>query len=83
MFAAVFYVIMMRLTNSLTPFGQHFLRMADTYIKAAYECGSANLVTGIILHFRAYDTLGEATVLVTAVLGVVTILRLHGKKKEN
>jgi multisubunit Na+/H+ antiporter MnhB subunit len=82
LFTAVFYVVFSRISNSVTAFGDHFFRMTDAYITAANESGSANLVTGIILHFRAYDTLGEATVLVTAVIGVVTILRLHGKKKE-
>ncbi|MCK7535773.1 MAG: hypothetical protein MZV63_34675 [Marinilabiliales bacterium] len=37
--------------------------------------GSANLVTGVVFDFRGYDTLGEAVVLVTAVLGVLTILQ--------
>lgn len=83
LFTTVFYIVFSRLSNTLTPFGHHFTRMADTYMNAAHESGSANLVTGIILHFRAYDTLGEATVLVTAVIGVVTILRLYGKKREN
>jgi multicomponent Na+:H+ antiporter subunit B len=84
LFTAVFFVVFSRLSNTLTSFGQHTTRMTNTYINSAYQSsGSANLVTGIILHFRAYDTLGEATVLVTAVIGVVTILRLYGKKKEN
>ncbi len=57
------------------------LRMADPYIEGAAEkTGSANLVTGVVFDFRGYDTLGEATVLVTAVLGVLTILRIKGKK---
>ena len=55
--------------------------MAKAYIEGAAErTGSANLVTGVIFDFRGYDTLGEATVLVTAVLGVLTILRIKGKK---
>jgi multicomponent Na+:H+ antiporter subunit B len=65
----------------LEPFGHNTLRMADAYISgAADKTGSVNLVTGVIFDFRGYDTLGEATVLVTAVLGVLTILRIKGKK---
>ena len=65
----------------LAPFGQSTLRMADAYVNGAVAMtGSVNLVTGVIFDFRGYDTLGEATVLVTAVLGVVTILRIRGKK---
>lgn len=67
--------------GSLDPFGEGTLRMAKYYIEgAALKTGSANLVTGVIFDFRGYDTLGEATVLITAVLGVLTILRMKGKK---
>lgn len=67
--------------SSLDVFGQGTLRMAEPYIDGAIEkTGSANLVTGVVFDFRGYDTLGEATVLVTAVLGVLTILRIKGKK---
>jgi multicomponent Na+:H+ antiporter subunit B len=65
----------------LDGFGEGELRMAEAYIEGAAEkTGSANLVTGILFDFRGYDTLGEATVLITAVLGVLTILRMKGKK---
>ena len=40
------------------------------------------MVSSIILDYRAYDTLGEATVLFTAVIGVLTVMRSVGKKKE-
>jgi multicomponent Na+:H+ antiporter subunit B len=67
--------------STLDIFGESTLRMAGPYIEGAAEkTGSANLVTGVVFDFRGYDTLGEATVLVTAVLGVLTILRIKGKK---
>jgi multicomponent Na+:H+ antiporter subunit B len=67
--------------GSLDSFGNGSLRMAKAYIEGAAEkTGSANLVTGVVFDFRGYDTLGEATVLITAVLGVIAILRLKGKK---
>ena len=81
-FAAVFFVIFDKMTGTLTSFGDHFTRMATAYINGAHETGSANLVTGVVFDFRAYDTLGEATVLFTAVVGVLTVLRLKGKKDE-
>jgi multisubunit Na+/H+ antiporter MnhB subunit len=66
---------------NLDPLGEGSLRMAKSYIEGAAErTGSANLVTGVVFDFRGYDTMGEAVVLVTAVLGVLTILRLKGKK---
>ena len=67
--------------KSLDVLGKSTLRMANYYIEgAAQKTGSANLVTGVVFDFRGYDTMGEAVVLVTAVLGVLTILRLKGKK---
>lgn len=67
--------------ETLDVFGSGSLRMAAPYIEGATEkTGSANLVTGVVFDFRGYDTMGEATVLVTAVLGVLTILRIKGKK---
>lgn len=68
-------------TETLDVFGSGSLRMAAPYIEGATaKTGSANLVTGVVFDFRAYDTLGEATVLVTAVLGVLTVLRIKGRK---
>ncbi|MCE5346686.1 MAG: DUF4040 domain-containing protein [Bacteroidales bacterium] len=67
--------------QSLDILGKSSLRMAKHYIEnAAQKTGSANLVTGVVFDFRGYDTMGEAVVLVTAVIGVLTILRIKGKK---
>jgi multisubunit Na+/H+ antiporter MnhB subunit len=44
------------------------------------QTGSPNIVTAVLLDYRAYDTLGEATVLFAAVIGALTILR---KTKKN
>jgi multicomponent Na+:H+ antiporter subunit B len=67
--------------QSLDILGKSSLRMSFPYIEgAAQKTGSANLVTGVVFDFRGYDTMGEAVVLVTAVLGVLTILRLKGKR---
>jgi multisubunit Na+/H+ antiporter MnhB subunit len=73
-----FYTISIRPLDDL---GTDSMRMAHYYIEgAAQKTGSANLVTGVVFDFRGYDTMGEAVVLVTAVLGVLTILRIKGKK---
>jgi multicomponent Na+:H+ antiporter subunit B len=44
------------------------------------DTGSANLVTAVILDYRAYDTLGEATVLFAAILGALVVLRGRSKR---
>jgi len=68
-------------TGTLDPLGKHLTRMSAAYIEnGAEQTGSANLVTGVVFDFRGYDTLGEATILFTAVIGVLTILRVKGRK---
>jgi multicomponent Na+:H+ antiporter subunit B len=83
-FAGLFLYFFNRATGSLSRFGEHALRMSGAYLSKGVEnTGSANLVTGVIFDFRGYDTLGEATILFTAVIGVLTVLRLRGRKKNN
>lgn len=40
------------------------------------ETGAVNIVTGMILDYRAFDTLGESSVLFTAAMVVMLLLRL-------
>lgn len=42
--------------------------------------GGANIVTDIVFDLRGYDTLGEATVLFTAIAGALALLRRGGAK---
>jgi multicomponent Na+:H+ antiporter subunit B len=80
-FMLVLIFFFMQAIETLNPFGEHSLRMASAYVgETAAKTGSANLVTGVLFDFRAYDTLGEATILFTAAIGVLTILRIKGKK---
>ncbi len=54
---------------------------SQTYISEGLaKTGAANIVTSVILDFRAYDTLGEATVLFTSIIGATVILRRKPKK---
>lgn len=77
--ALLYYFI--EATAWLKPFGVHQVRMATAYMEnGAALTGSANLVAGVLFDFRAYDTLGEATILITAVVGILTVLRLKGRK---
>jgi len=81
-FLLLFLFFFERVTGSLRVFGEHMMRMSQAYVDpGAQQTGSANLVTGVIFDYRGYDTLGEATVLFTAVIGVLTVLRLRGKKE--
>jgi len=50
--------------------------------QAVPETGAVNAVTAVLLDFRAYDTLGEATVIFVSVLGAYALLRQVGRRKE-
>lgn len=48
------------------------------------ETGAVNIVTGMILDYRAFDTLGESHVLFVATITVLILLRKDkGKKEDN
>lgn len=68
--------------EALPQFGSPIMRMAGPYVEEGLErTGAANLVGAVILDFRGYDTLGEAAVLFTAVMGVIVVLRKIGRKR--
>ncbi|MBS4900543.1 MAG: hypothetical protein KHZ87_07295 [Clostridiales bacterium] len=47
------------------------------------DTGATNIVSSMILDYRAFDTLGESTVLFTAVMAVMILLRKdEGEKKD-
>jgi multisubunit Na+/H+ antiporter MnhB subunit len=85
----IFWIFMagIKVFGTLPDFGLAvFTRIPDaasqTYIsKGLQETGAANLVASVILDFRAYDTLGEATVLFTSIIGATVILRRRSKKR--
>ncbi|HUU09516.1 MAG TPA: hydrogen gas-evolving membrane-bound hydrogenase subunit E [Phycisphaerae bacterium] len=43
---------------------------------------AANYVMAILLDYRAYDTMGEATVIFVAILGVYAVLRKVGRERH-
>ena len=50
--------------------------MDDKIIENAQaETGADNSVTSVVFDYRGFDTLGEATILFTAVAGVILIFR--------
>ena len=62
-------------------FAQTIGSASRTYISQGLQkTGAANLVSSIILDFRGYDTLGEATVLFTSIIGATAILRKNSRK---
>jgi len=80
------FVAGVRMFDTMPEFGVPvFSRLADTASQAyishgLQDTGAANIVTSVYLDYRAYDTLGEATVLFTAILGAMAILRDKSRK---
>lgn len=57
--------------------------VAERYIeKGLQETGAVNIVTGMILDYRAFDTLGESHVLFIATCTVLILLRVNKKKEQ-
>ncbi len=75
-------------TIDLPPFGDpanpiHH-HVADHYLEESYEemGGIPNVVTSVLASYRGYDTMGEATVIFAAVVGVLLLIaRGKGPKR--
>uniref|UniRef100_A0A7C6AAB2 DUF4040 domain-containing protein n=1 Tax=candidate division WOR-3 bacterium TaxID=2052148 RepID=A0A7C6AAB2_UNCW3 len=81
-FGTLFLIIALYALRDLPRFGFPIMKVASFYINNGLtQTGAANVVASIILDYRGYDTLGEAVVLFTSVLGVLTIMRRLGKKE--
>lgn len=82
----VIFVAGIRVFEALPQFGVPvFARLPDTASRAYIDrglsdTGATNIVTSVYLDYRAYDTLGEATVLFTSIIGATVILRAKSRK---
>lgn len=71
--------------NTLPPFGDP-TNPDNNEVSARYveqgpaETGAVNMVTGMILDYRAFDTFGESTVLFVAACSVLFLLKLNDHK---
>ncbi len=80
-FVILFLIVMIKSLQELPEFGNATMKVAKEYIKLGLpQAGGANIVADVILDFRALDTLGEATVLFTSVIGVAALMRKVGRK---
>jgi multisubunit Na+/H+ antiporter MnhB subunit len=84
---AVIGLFGMQVLHDFPAFGVPVMeRFADapsvTYLNDGLrETGGPNIVTAVLLDFRAWDTLGEATVLFCAALGTVAVLRRKARTR--
>lgn len=82
-FLGLFLFFINQTLTELPRFGYPIMRMAGNYLALGLtKTGASNLVAAIILDFRGYDTLGEVTVLFTAVMGVIVVLRKIGRRTK-
>lgn len=82
---SVSVILVFLLSVFLSPdFGSWEKREVGTYyVENSFEStGAANLVSSVVWDFRSFDTLGEETVLFTAVVGVFTLF-MFGKGRED
>jgi len=73
-------VMLFAVALMMRPFGEPPSLMDDYIIENTQQVtGANNAVSAVVFDWRGYDTLGEATVLFTAVTAVVMLLR---KRKD-
>ncbi len=80
-------VILLITVSNMPPFGKpdnpSNNEVAERYIeKGIQETGAVNIVTGMILNYRGFDTLGETTVLFIATCCVMILLLVDEKESE-
>lgn len=69
---------------ALPPFGAGRPTPAAWYLAEALQgTGASNVVTSIVLDFRGYDTLGEATVILVSIAGALVIARHVATKRPD
>ncbi len=80
-FFGLFLVFAFMAFQGLPKFGEPLMTVSSKYLEQSVsETGASNTVMAILLDYRAYDTLGEATVIFTAILGAFVVLRRKGIK---
>jgi multicomponent Na+:H+ antiporter subunit B len=80
LFIVLFLIFAYFALKELPNFGEPVMKVGQQYIDMGLEkTGATNLVASVILDFRGYDTLGEATILFTAVMGVLAVMRKVGR----
>jgi multicomponent Na+:H+ antiporter subunit B len=63
---------------------QSLLPLAKRYVELVpRDLGAANVITGILLTYRAFDTLGEVAVLFMVAAGVGLVLSARGRRNES
>ena len=87
-FCFCFAGILLAMVSFLPPVGEAE-KPVNNEVPARYiesglqETGAVNIVTGMILDYRAFDTFGESNVLFAATTTVLILLHMRRKKRED
>lgn len=77
-------VMLALMVSEMPTFGQPgpaYNEVALHYLENTREqTGSLNVISAIIMDYRAFDTLGEATVLFSGIAAVLATLAAHNRK---
>lgn len=80
-------IIMLAIVKDMPKYGDPQGPVVNEVLKEYVEeglqkTGAVNIVAGIILDYRAFDTFGESMMLFTSTMAVVALLKQNGKKKK-
>lgn len=82
-FAGVFLTLVWWSLAETPAFGEPIMRVASRYTaNGVSETGAANVVASVLLDYRGYDTLAEATVLFAAAMGVLAVTRRSAQRRD-
>lgn len=84
LFLSVFLTAASIAIKNLPQFGSPLMKVSRIYLEeGASKTGASNIVSAIMLNFRALDTLGEATAVFAAVVGILAIARRNPRKDHD
>lgn len=88
LFCVFLVVMLLAAVSELPTFGESDNpvnnEVSERYIESGLqETGAVNIVTGMILDYRAFDTLGESHVLFIAICTVLILLRVDKKNGQD
>lgn len=84
LFIVAFLSVAYTVLKMMPSFGQGALHVSAGYREQGLlDTGSHNLVAAITDNYRAFDTLAEALIVFTAVIGVLALARRNPKSKES
>ncbi len=80
-FGGLFLAASLFCLQQMVAFGNPLMTVSQGYLENSLDkTGAANVVMAVLLDYRAYDTLGEATVIFAAIIGAYAVLRRIGRK---